>query len=289
MASCTRRGVASRRVPPPPAATFGERPLSPSPDDEGAASAASAAEEPTLAAKAASFAASIFDFEAWAPKSSRVWRLQVPPKGFEAEQAARDAADAAFLDGLNARLGGPGGAAARADARATMSASEDEAEESGGEEEVEEERCTSDAALAASLAARLAAADAPALSPSSSPSRPEPPLTGGELAAGVLAKYGLPYDLTLVRRNLAGIRVVALNVMWAYVGQRSAISAEAYADKCDALAAALSAWGCAAAVRAFLAEPPKSKRGLPGRPVVGNAVSLRLDVDPDVVGEWLGR
>jgi hypothetical protein len=105
----------------------------------------------------------------------------------------------------------------------------------------------------------------------------------------VLGKYDRPYDLTIVRRNLAGIRVVALNVMWQHVGQKSlSLTPDAYADKCDALASALTAWGCAGAVRSFFGEPPRSKRGLPGRPVVGNAVSLRLDVDPDVVAEWMG-
>lgn len=255
------------------------------------------------AARLASGVRSVFDFESWAPKSSRVWRLQKAPKGFESAQAAQAAADAAFVDGLNAALSAPGAASARADARASVSSSEDEDDDGEGGSG------TDDAALAASLAARLAAG---APSPSSSASTPPPlasadeeeaaaavaaaaaasaapPLSGQELAALVLSKYGLPYDLTIVRRNLAGIRVVALNVMWQYLGQRSlTLSPEAYADKCDALAAALTAWGCAGAVRAFFTEPPRSKRGLPGRPVVGNAVSLRLDVDPDVVAEWMG-
>jgi hypothetical protein len=215
--------------------------------------------------------------------------LQVPPKGFEESQAARAEADAVFLDGLNARLGGPAAARAREEARATMSDERDESDEEGIEDSEEGDApSTSDVALAASLATRLAAS-APSRSPPPAAPAGDPPLTGAELAAGVLSKYGLPYDLTIVRRNLAGIRVVALNVMWAYVGQRSALSPDAYRDKCEALAAALSAWGCAGAVRAFFAEKPRSKRGLPGRPVVGNAVSLRLDVEPEVVAEWLGR
>ena len=261
---------------------------------------------PSWKAEAEGFAsrvASIFDFEAWAPRSSRVWRLQVPPKGFEAAQATQAAADAAFVDGLNAALSGPGAAEARADARASVSGSDDDVEEADSGSD------TDDASLAASLAARLAGSSGVSITPptplplasadeeaaaaagaAAAAAAAAPPLSGPELAALVRGKYGLPYDLTIVRRSLpGGIRVVALNVMWQYLGQRSLnLTPEGYGDKCDALATALSAWGCAGAVRAFFAEPARSKRGLPGRPVVGNAVSLRLDVDFDMVAEWMG-
>jgi len=115
-----------------------------------------------------------------------------------------------------------------------------------------------------------------------------PPITGPELGRLVVSKYGKPFDVALVRRDLAGIRVVAFNVMWSHVGQPSfGLSAGAYADRLDTVASILTAWGCAGEVRAWLKEAPRPKRGLPARPVVGNAVSLRLSVDYKTAGEWL--
>ena len=134
---------------------------------------------------------------------------------------------------------------------------------------------------------RLDAADAPSTIPPLDAAY-APPLTGPELGRLVVAKYGRPYDVALVRRDLAGIRVVAFNVMWSYVGQASfALSPDAYADRLDTVASILTAWGCAGEVRAWLREAPRPKRGLPARPVVGNAVSLRLSVDYMQAGEWL--
>lgn len=42
-------------------------------------------------------------------------------------------------------------------------------------------------------------------------------------------------------------------------------------------------------MRKFLLEAPRSKRGLPSRPVTGNAVSIRLELEPSVVEEWFGN
>lgn len=39
----------------------------------------------------------------------------------------------------------------------------------------------------------------------------------------------------------------------------------------------------------FLRQPAKSQRGLPARPVVGCAVSIRLDLPPAVIEEWFGQ
>jgi hypothetical protein len=41
-------------------------------------------------------------------------------------------------------------------------------------------------------------------------------------------------------------------------------------------------------VRAFLNAPAKAQKGLPPRPVVGTAVSVRLDLDDSQVEEWFG-
>ena len=49
------------------------------------------------------------------------------------------------------------------------------------------------------------------------------------------------------------------------------------------------AWKQEDLVRKTLLEAPKSKRGLPGRPVTGNAVSIRLDLSQSVINEFFGR
>jgi hypothetical protein len=41
-------------------------------------------------------------------------------------------------------------------------------------------------------------------------------------------------------------------------------------------------------VRAFLKAPAKSMKGLPRRPVVGTAISIRLDLDKAQISEWFG-
>jgi hypothetical protein len=41
-------------------------------------------------------------------------------------------------------------------------------------------------------------------------------------------------------------------------------------------------------VRAFLKAPAKSQKGLPRRPVVGTAISIRFDLDQAVIDEWFG-
>ena len=50
------------------------------------------------------------------------------------------------------------------------------------------------------------------------------------------------------------------------------------------------AWGQTEVVRAFFDAPAKSRNGLPGRrPVVGNAISLRLELPAAVIEEWFGK
>lgn len=208
--------------------------------------------------------ASIVDFDAWAPRSSRVWRLQQAPR--RPRDGDGGEADAS-MSVLNARLD---------EARASSSSSDDS--DNGGYE-------TDDGSLAASLAARAAELSTDG---EDDDGPPAPPLSGDELGALVLSKYGKAYDLSIVRRNLAGIKVVAFNIMWQDLSQASfRLTPDQYADRLAAIASILTAWGCAGEVRAWLREPPKPKRGLPARPVVGNAVSLRLSVDYGVAGEWL--
>lgn len=70
------------------------------------------------------------------------------------------------------------------------------------------------------------------------------PLLGeSQLNAGTLlrdlvyAKYGKQYDLSIVRRQVAGITVVALNVMWTHLDQQSfPMSESQYMDKLGTIA-----------------------------------------------------
>jgi hypothetical protein len=42
-------------------------------------------------------------------------------------------------------------------------------------------------------------------------------------------------------------------------------------------------------VREFLRQPARSQNGMPPRPVVGTAISIRLDLDQRTVEEFFGR
>lgn len=64
----------------------------------------------------------------------------------------------------------------------------------------------------------------------------------------VFAKYGKQYDLSIVRRQIAGVTIVALNVMWTHLDQRSfPMSEPEFMDKLDTIAeylrqASLACW-----------------------------------------------
>jgi len=53
----------------------------------------------------------------------------------------------------------------------------------------------------------------------------------------VYAKYGKTYDLSIVRRQQFGVNIVALNVMWTHLDQRSfPMSEPEFMDKLDTIA-----------------------------------------------------
>lgn len=53
----------------------------------------------------------------------------------------------------------------------------------------------------------------------------------------VFAKYGKQYDLSIVRRQIAGQTIVALNVMWTHLDQRSfPMSEPEFMEKLDTIA-----------------------------------------------------
>ncbi len=51
----------------------------------------------------------------------------------------------------------------------------------------------------------------------------------------------------------------------------------------------LSSWGMADRVITWFKKPPKAQRGLPGRPVVGIAVSIQLDLSEETITEFFGN
>lgn len=119
---------------------------------------------------------------------------------------------------------------------------------------------------------------------------PAQPLSAEELRNLIYTKYGKTYDLSFVRRDIPGKTFVSLNVMWQHLEQRSFKLTEAqYMEKLDGISYLLTALGQSEHVRATLKERARSQKGLPPRPVVGTAISIRLDLDEAVIREWFGN
>ncbi|CAL5225683.1 g8546 [Coccomyxa viridis] len=213
-------------------------------------------------------------FENWAPRSSRAWRLGIDIHKEKAESdAAQGLTSAASIDedsieSLNTRISRAQPVRLPEDLEpSTLPVTEPD-----------------DNQLAASLNQRLKE-----LSVSSIDDVTEP-CTGETLRALIEEKYGKTYDLSIVRRHIPGKMLVALNVMWTHLGQQSfPMSEEEYMDKLDTIAYYLRAFNQDQVVMDFLRLPAKSQRGLPARPVVGCAVSIRLDLPPAVIEEWFGN
>ncbi len=70
-------------------------------------------------------------------------------------------------------------------------------------------------------------------------------ITGAELRALVVAKWGRPYDTRLCqRRDRFNVLKMYLQVMWKFQGQKSfPLSEAAYMEQLDAVAELLSEWG----------------------------------------------
>ena len=111
-----------------------------------------------------------------------------------------------------------------------------------------------------------------------------------EMRQLLLSKYGKSYDMHFVRRNVPGMKTfVCLNIMWVHQEQRSfKMTEEQYMDKLDSIAMLVNRLGQTDKVRAFLKAPAKSHKGLPPRPVVGTAISIRFNLDDAVIEEWFG-
>jgi hypothetical protein len=115
-------------------------------------------------------------------------------------------------------------------------------------------------------------------------------LDGEKLLQLIEAKFGKKHDVSFVRRDIPGKTLVSLNIYHAYVGQKSfPMTEEDFKEKMDGVALALNLWDQAETVVAFLKAPVRSSRGLPSRPIVGNAVSISLELSKEQIMEWWGR
>lgn len=97
--------------------------------------------------------------------------------------------------------------------------------------------------------------------------------SGADLATLIRNKYGRSYDVQLIKKEFMGRNLLALNVMWKYVEQRSfPLTEEEYILRLDDVANNLKCWGAVSHIRNSLA---KSKE----RPRIGKAVSIFIDMD----------
>jgi hypothetical protein len=113
-------------------------------------------------------------------------------------------------------------------------------------------------------------------------SQPGEPLSGQELAALCYSKYGVMHDMAIKEVSFPGLqRVVALNLYTGQLGQRSfPLNEEQYLAKLDAVAFMINSFLCAEYVRDFFKAKIAPRAGLPSRPRVDTAVTLRLNSAP---------
>lgn len=113
-------------------------------------------------------------------------------------------------------------------------------------------------------------------------------LDGEQLKEMMLKKYGVLYDMNFKCVSLPLKRVLSLNIMWSYYGQKSfPMSEEQYELKLEGIAQLVRQLNKEGVVRDFFAKEPKAERGLPARPNVGTAVIIRFtDLDDSVINEY---
>ncbi|PIN26221.1 hypothetical protein CDL12_01036 [Handroanthus impetiginosus] len=107
--------------------------------------------------------------------------------------------------------------------------------------------------------------------------------SGMDLATLIRNKYGRSYDVQLIKKEFMGRNLLALNVMWKYMEQRSfPLTEEEYILRLDNVANTLKCWGAVSHVRNSL---EKSKE----RPRIGKAVSIFIDMDETGgrANEWI--
>lgn len=198
----------------------------------------------------------LFDFESWAPKSSRAWRLGTNPT----EKAEPGWMDGETADALKRRIETP--------------------PDIGMNTFIE----SSDDDISEALTRRLSSATV------ACEEEGEEEVTGETLRSLIFEKWGKTYDISFVRRDIPGKSIVTLNVLWPHLEQRSfPMSEEDYLEKLDGIAYYLRIWNQVDRVVAFLNLKPKAKRGLPARPVVGIAVPIQLDLSQETIDEYFAR
>lgn len=233
----------------------------------------------------------LFDFEKWAPRSSQAWRLGQEPvsRNSRPTDATPTKMTESDVEVLNQRL---------SSSRSSMGSmdvfSKEETEElaalsnsSSGDEGASFLRST-DEEFADALNSRITQMATASTSDVGNDSRDA--LSGAILAELIYSKYGKKHDVSFVRRDIPGKTIVSLLIYHAFLGQRSfPMTEEEYVDKLDGVALYLEAWGQAETVIAFLKSPVAPRRGLPSRPIVGNAVAITLDLTNEQISEWFGR
>jgi hypothetical protein len=106
-------------------------------------------------------------------------------------------------------------------------------------------------------------------------------LTGAELRALVVAKWGRSYDTRLCqRRDRFNVLKMYLQVMWKFVGQKSfPMREEAYMEQLDAVAELLTEWGVVEeAVQGIAAATMQPKVDTVGATAI--MIPLSVDVGP---------
>ncbi|XP_073054639.1 uncharacterized protein [Primulina eburnea] len=107
--------------------------------------------------------------------------------------------------------------------------------------------------------------------------------SGIDLATLIRNKYGRSYDVQLIKKEFMGRNLLALNVMWKYMEQRSfPLTEEEYILRLDNVANSLKCWGAVSHIRNSLEK-------LKERPRIGKAVSIFIDMDESGgrANEWI--
>ncbi|EFJ48650.1 hypothetical protein VOLCADRAFT_90835 [Volvox carteri f. nagariensis] len=263
-----------------------------------------AASPAVVRASLGDFFSGFFD-GSWAPKSTRIWRKQSFEFTSSDEKACASGCQSHVeessssgnvdraLDDLQARVNSvPAGARPSLE---NLDSSDNAADNSGFDGTSPLSRSFSevdDGDLAAALNRRIGQIAASTASYDSEVTEEEMRtlLSAQELRQLIFTKYGKTYDVSFVRRDIPGKTFVCLNIMWNHLEQRSfKLTEQQYMEKLDGVAYLVGALGQTDKVRAFLKEPARSQKGLPPRPVVGTAISIRFDLEPGVIEEWFGN
>ena len=223
------------------------------------------------------------NFGSWAPKSSQAWRLggldsQASISG-SVDENDEDNVDSNF-DVLNDRIEQQ----RRSTSGSVLEDTDDDLETSLAQQPSFLK--STDEEFASSLNSRITEV----ANSASDADLDAEGLDGGMLLNLIEAKFGKKHDVSFVRRDIPGKTLVCLNVYHAYLGQKSfPMSEEDFKEKMEGVALALNLWDQADTVVAFLKAPVRSSRGLPSRPIVGNAVSIPIELTKEQIVEWWGR